>query len=39
VQWAAEADRGYALGVKFENLSARQQSSLTNALRAMGEPT
>jgi hypothetical protein len=39
VQWTAEADRGYAVGIKFANLSARQQSSLTNALRAMGEPT
>lgn len=39
VQWTAEADRGYAVGIKFGSLSARQQSSLTNALRAMGEPT
>lgn len=39
VQWTAEADRGYALGIKFDNLTARQTSSLTNALRAMGEPT
>jgi PilZ domain len=39
VQWTAEADRGYAVGIKFGNLSARQQSSLTNALRAMGEQT
>ncbi|HEX4462251.1 MAG TPA: PilZ domain-containing protein [Polyangia bacterium] len=39
VQWMAEADRGYALGIKFANLTARQTSSLTNALRAMGEAT
>src|ERR1700761_2708797 len=37
VQWTAEADRGYAVGIKFANLTPQQQTALTNALRAMGE--
>jgi hypothetical protein len=38
VQWAAEAERGYAIGIKFGNLTAAQQTGLTNALKAVGEP-
>lgn len=37
VQWMAEADRGYAVGIKFGNLNASQSSALTNALRTVGE--
>lgn len=36
VQWTAEADRGYAIGIKFGNLTAAQTTSLTNALNAVG---
>lgn len=37
VQWMAEGDRGYAVGIKFGNLTAAQQAALTNALKAVGE--
>jgi hypothetical protein len=37
VQWTAESDRGYAVGIKFENLSPQQAHQLQNALRAIGE--
>ena len=38
VQWLAEGDRNYAVGIKFGNLSATQTTALTNALKAVGEP-
>ncbi|HEX9100773.1 MAG TPA: PilZ domain-containing protein [Polyangia bacterium] len=38
VQWMAEGDRNYAVGIKFGNLSAAQSTALTNALKAVGEP-
>ena len=38
VQWTAEADRGYAVGIKFGTLTAGQQTALANALRAIGQP-
>ena len=38
VQWMAEGDRSYAVGIKFGNLTATQTAALTNALKAMGEP-
>jgi hypothetical protein len=37
VQWVAEADRGYAIGIKFATLTPAQSQQLANALRAMGE--
>jgi hypothetical protein len=37
VQWLAEGDRNYAVGIKFGNLTAQQQGALTNALKAVGE--
>jgi hypothetical protein len=36
VQWAAEGDRGWALGLKFESLSQPQLTGLANALKALG---
>jgi hypothetical protein len=36
VQWAAEADRGWAIGLKFDPLSATQTTALTRALKAVG---
>lgn len=39
VQWTAEADRGYAIGVKFGNLNAQQATALANAIKAVGEPS
>lgn len=36
VQWLAEGDRNYSVGVKFGNLSASQQTALGNALKATG---
>jgi hypothetical protein len=36
VQWVAEGDNGYAVGLKFGTLSAAQSSALANALRAVG---
>jgi hypothetical protein len=38
VQWSAEADRGFTVGVKFGNLTASQTTALTQALKATGEP-
>ena len=38
VQWMAEGDRNYAVGIKFGNLNAAQTTALTNALKAVGEP-
>jgi hypothetical protein len=37
VQWSAEADRGYNVGVKFGNLTAAQQAGLGNAMKTVGE--
>jgi hypothetical protein len=39
VQWMAEGDRNYSVGVKFGNLNAAQTTALNNALKAVGEPT
>jgi len=36
VQWAAEADRGWALGLKFDPLTPQQATALATALRAVG---
>ncbi len=38
VQWTAEADRGYAIGVKFGNLNAQQTNALANAIKAVDAP-
>jgi hypothetical protein len=38
VQWAAEGDRNYAIGIKFGDLTPQQTKQLTSALQAMGEP-
>jgi hypothetical protein len=38
VQWMAEGDRNYAVGIKFANLSASQTTALNNALKAVGDP-
>jgi hypothetical protein len=38
VQWLAESDRGYAVGIKFVNVTGVEASALTHALRALGEP-
>jgi len=38
VQWMAEGDRNYAVGIKFGNLNAAQSAALINALKAVGEP-
>lgn len=38
VQWLAEGDRNYAVGIKFGNLNTAQTTALTNALKAVGEP-
>jgi len=37
VQWTAEGDRGYAIGIKFGNLNASQSAALSNALKTVGE--
>lgn len=37
VQWTAEADRGYAVGIKFARLTPQQEKQLQNALRAIGD--
>ncbi len=37
VQWASEAERGYALGIKFVNVTPAQAQQLQNALRAVGD--
>lgn len=39
VQWMAEGDRNYAIGIKFANLNSAQTTALNNALKAVGEPT
>ncbi len=39
VQWMAEGDRNYAVGIKFGNLTPAQTTALNNALKAVGEPT
>jgi len=36
VQWTAEGDRGYSIGVRFGTLNAAQQTALANALKAVG---
>jgi hypothetical protein len=36
VQWTAEGDRGWAIGIKFGTLTAAQSTALSNALRAIG---
>ena len=38
VQWVAEGDRNYAVGIKFGTLNPAQSTALTNALKAVGEP-
>jgi hypothetical protein len=38
VQWMAEGDRNYAVGIKFGALNPAQTTALTNALKAVGEP-
>ena len=38
VQWMAEGDRNYAIGIKFGTLNAAQTTALTSALKAVGEP-
>jgi hypothetical protein len=35
VQWAAEAERGWALGLKFDPLSPQQAAALIHALKAV----
>ena len=37
VQWMAEADRGYAVGIKFGTLTPQQSQQLQNALKHVGE--
>jgi hypothetical protein len=37
VQWQAEGDRGYALGIKFGVLTPAQTNSLKQALARVGE--
>ena len=37
VQWTAEADRGYAVGLKFGTLTAQQKTTLARALKIAGE--
>lgn len=37
VQWMAEGDRNYAVGIKFGNLNASQTTALNHALKAVGE--
>ena len=39
VQWMAEGDRNYASASSSRNLNAAQTTALTNALKAVGEPT
>lgn len=38
VQWMAEGDRNYAVGIKFGALNATQTTQLSYALKAVGEP-
>jgi hypothetical protein len=35
VQWAAEADRGWAVGIQFQNLSGAQLNALVAALKTL----
>ncbi len=35
VQWMAEADRGYAVGIQFQNLSGTQMNALIGALKTL----
>ena len=35
VQWSAEADRGYAIGIKFGNLTGAQAKALERALKVV----
>ncbi len=37
VQWTADAERGYAAGVKFIDLTPAQQAALAKALQVIGE--
>ena len=37
VQWAAEGDRGWALGLKFDPLTPAQVKSLQNALQTIAQ--
>src|SRR5262245_51363147 len=37
VQWMAEGDRSYAVGIKFVNVTPAQQTALANAMRVLGE--
>jgi len=37
VQWTAEGDRGYAVGIKFSNVTPAQQTALSHALKVVGE--
>lgn len=39
VQWTAESERGYAVGIKFGKLTGAQETALGNALKAVGETT
>jgi hypothetical protein len=39
VQWVAEGDRGYSVGLKFSALTPAQTKSLATALQSLGVPT
>lgn len=39
VQWMAEAERGYTVGVKFGTLTAAQSTALANAIKAISVST
>lgn len=39
VQWLAEGDCNYSVGIKFGALTAQQTAQLNGALKAMGEPS
>lgn len=36
VQWAAEGDEGFAIGIKFGQLTTAQSTALAHALKALG---
>jgi len=36
VQWVAEGDRGYAVGLKFSTLTPAQNKALSSALQSLG---
>jgi hypothetical protein len=36
VQWVAESDHGYSVGIRFGTLTAAQSGALQNALRTVG---